>query len=754
LINSIFQGPTSSGVSGDYDLVENAGITSISFTGVANSTSYDVNTGSLPKGGIILSIGSTAGLGYQPLVSAGGTAVVSSGGTIQSISIGNSGSGYRSGIQNIINVGVKTENLESSSIEFIGTAAVTNGRVVSIAITNPGVGYTNTNPPIVVFDSPLSYSNLPLVYSSQSSTGLGTGAKVDVIVGQGSSVISFEVKNLGYGYKRGEILTVSIGGTTGIQTTSSPIFSEFQIIIDSIQSDQFAAWSIGNLQVIDPLDSLFDGLRTAFPILIQGNQTTIRSKKGSIIDQQALEASLLIFINDTLQVPGKGYVFTGGSTIRFTEAPKEGDKSKIIFYKGTGDVDTQTVDILETIKAGDTVALKSDNIFLDENDRLVTEIISSDTLDTNLYPGPGVSQDTNLSRPVIWCRQTEDLFVNGQSVGKNRVIYEPYIQSSSNIIQNIGITSTVIFVENVKTFFDSEEEYIHDGTSEKPQNKILIVSQDNLVAAAATVVVSTSGTVSSIVISDGGVGYTTSPTVSIGNPIGIGTSGRAVALATITNGSVTTVAITTGGFGYDSAQTPLVLIESPQPKYEVIDGISYSGDFGVITGIKTTSVGVASTGIIFDFYIPSNSPLRDGKSVTVGVATTGISGIQTGYYFVINKSNVGKGLTSRDSSGAIVGVGTTFIDNIYQVAAVSIAQTAVAGVGITYVAKVTVSVSGYNGLSGLGFSGFYGEYSWGRISIPTRRDPQEFVTYANIGGISTSPIVQRFNRLKFLNYNT
>ena len=751
LINSIFQGPTSSGVSGDYDLVENAGITSINFTGAANSTSYDINTGSLPRGGIILSIGSTAGLGYQPLVAAGGTAIVSSAGTIQSISIGNSGSGYRSGIQNIINVGVKTENLESSSIEFIGTAAVNDGSVVSVAITNPGVGYTNTNSPIVVFDSPLSYSNLPLIYSSESSAGLGTGAKVDIVVGQGSSVISFELKNLGYGYRPKEILTVSIGGTTGIQTTSSPIFSEFQIIIDSIQSDQFAAWSIGNLQVIDPLDFLFDGSRTVFPILIEDSQTTIRAKKGSNIDVQA---SLLVFINDILQVPGEGYLFTGGSTIRFTEAPKEGDKSKIIFYKGTGDIDTQTIDILETIKVGDTVALKSDNIFLNEDDRLVTEIISSDTLDTNLYSGPGISQDENLFRPVLWCRQTDDLFVNGQPVGKDRVIYEPYVQSVSNLIKNIEITSNEIFVESVKTFFDNEKEYTHDGTSEKPQNKILIISQDNLVAAAATVVVSTSGTVSSIVITDSGVGYTTSPTVSIGNPIGIGTSGRASAFATITNGSVTTVAITTGGSGYDSTQPPMVLIESPQLKYEVIDNISYSGDFGVITGIKTTSVGVASTGIILDFFIPPNSPLRDGKSVTVGSATTGISGIQTGYYFVINKSNVGNGLTSLNSSGGVVGVGSTFIDNIYEVSAVSIAQTAVAGFGITYVAQVTVSVSDYNGLSGLGFGGFYGEYSWGRISTPIRKDPQDFETYANIGGISTSPVIQRFNRLKFLNYNT
>jgi len=751
LINSIFQGPVSSDVAGDYTLNENIGISSVTFTGISNPTSYDVNVGSVPRGGIIISLGSVQGFGYQPLVAAGGTAIVSSAGTIQSISIGSSGSGYRSGIQSIINVGIKTENLETSTIEFVGIASVDNGNVVSVEITNPGMGYTTSNPPIVVFDSPLSYSNLPLVYSSQSTPGFGTGSTIDIVVGQGSSVISFELKNLGYGYKPSDILTVSIGGTTGIQTTSSAIFSEFQIIVDRVQSDQFSAWVVGDLQVIDPLDSLFDGRRTIFPILINGNRTTIKSRVGSNIDVQA---TLLIFMNDVLQVPGEGYVFTGGSTIKFTEAPKEGDKSKIIFYRGTGFVDTQDVDILETIKVGDTVSLQSDEIFFDEDDRLVTEIISSDTLETNLYSGPGISQDENLLRPIIWCKQTEDLVINGQQVGKNRIIYESYIQPVSNIIQNIEIDSSVIFVESVKSFFNSEREYTHDGTTEKPQNKILIISQDSLVSAAATAIVSLSGTVSSIDISDGGVGYTTSPIVSIGNPIGIGITGIAKGTATIVNGSVTSVALSTGGFGYDSAHPPMVLIESPQSKYEIISNISYSGDFGIITGIKTTSVGVASTGIVFDFFIPQNSPLRDGKTVTTGSATTGISGIQTGYYFVINKSNIGEGLTSLNSSGGIVGVGNTFIDNIYQVAAVSVAQTSIAGVGITTVAQITVSVSDYNGLNGLGFGGFYGEYSWGRISTPTRINPQEFVTYANVGGISTSPIIQRFNRIKFLNYNT
>ena len=751
LINNIFQGPYYPSATSDYDLIETSGITSVSFIGSATSVSYDVNYASIPKGGIILSIASTQGFGYQPLVSAGGTAIVSSAGTIQSISIGNSGSGYRSGIQTIIRVGVQTESVGIPNIEFVGVASISNGRVVSVAITNPGTGYTSSNPPLVVFDSPLSYSNIPLVYSAVSSSGVGTSAEVDIIVGQGSSVISFELKNLGYGYKQNEILTVSIGGTIGIPTNTSLVFSEFQIFIDKTYSDKFSAWTIGNLQVIDSIEFLFDGERTSFPILVNGNQTTIRSKKGSNIDVQA---SLLIFINDILQVPGEGYIFNGGSIIRFTEAPKEGDRCKILFYRGTSNLDTQEVDILETIKPGDFVTLKSDNIKLSQNGRLVYDIISSDIVSTNLYSGPGVSENDNLLRPLTWCRQTDDLVINGKQIGKDRVIYEPYIQPITNIIQNVGTSSSVIFVESVKAFFDSEKEYIHDGTTEKPQNKILIISQDSLVAASGTVTVSTSGTITSVNVSNGGVGYSTTPSVSISYPIGIGSTGVAEATATIINGSISSVAITTGGFGYSSSEPPIVLFETPSIKYEVIDKVSYEGDFGIITGIKTTSIGVGSTGIVFDLFIPNNSILRNSSIVSVGVATTGISGIKTGYYFVVSESNVGQGLTSLNSSGGMVGIGSSFIDNIYQVNSVSIGQTAVSGVGITNVTKVTVSVSGYNGLSGLGFSNFYGKYSWGRISIPTRKDPQQFTSYANVGGITSSPIVQRFTRLKYVGYST
>jgi hypothetical protein len=752
LVNGIFQVPSTTGavsIEGGYELIESAGISTISFVGSGASVGSDINNTNIPRGGIIVSVGSTNGFGYQPLVSAGGTAIVSIAGTIQSISIGNSGSGYRSGYQTV-NVGVGTSSLYSPNIQFIGTATISGGRIVSVAITNPGLGYTSTNPPYVFFDSPLPYNNIPLIYSSSSSAGLGTGALVDIVVGQGSSVINFEIKNFGYGYGQQQILTIPISGNVGVPTNPNLSFNEFSIIIERTYNDSFSGWTIGDLQLLDPLDSLFDGKRVNFPISVNGNQTTIRTRVGSNID---IESTLLVFINDVLQVPGEGYTFKGGSTITFTEPPVEGDTSKLIFYKGTGEIDTVFVDILETVKPGDTLQINSDDSRYQQSKRSVNEIVSSDVVRTNVYSGTGISDDSNLLRPVAWCKQMTDMIIDEVNVTKDRVQYEPYIYPVTNIIQNVTTSSTEIFVESVKTFFDSADEYVQNGTAEKPQKNVIIFSQDEVVGAAATAVVSVGGSITSISITNGGSGYTTAPAVTISSPVGIGTT-SATATASITAGVVTSISVSYAGYGYTSSNPPQILIESPIIKYEQIRDVDYSGDFGIITGISTVTSGVASTGIVFDLFIPLDSYLRDLNINQVGSATTGISGIQTGYYFIVDNSNIGNKVNSLRQGNTIVGVGSTYLDNIYQAVAVSIAQTAVPGIGITYVTKVTVSVQNYNGLSGIGYSRYFGNYSWGRLSDLTRENPSNFEIYNNgVTGISTSPVVRRLNKLKYSNYN-
>jgi hypothetical protein len=788
LINDIFQGP---GLTYDYTLLESAGITSITFTGAATSVSYDVNNASIPRGGVIVSVGSTEGFGYQPLVSAGGTATVSVAGTISAISIGNSGSGYRSGAQ-VVKVGVALSSTSIPTIQFIGTASVSNGSIVSIAITNPGTGYTSTNPPYVIFDDPLSYSNIPLIYSSASS-GIGTQAKVNIVVGQGSSVIDFEIINTGYGYGDGQILTVPIGGATGIPTTGSS-FNEFQLTIQKTFVDEFTGWSIGELQVLDRLDDRFDGQTVAFPITLSSNLISILSSKGSNINVQD---TLLIFINDVLQVPGKGYTFPGGSIITFAEPPKVGDTSKIIFYRGSGSVDVVDVDVLETVKVGDELTINYDpsrgqSPTLQEEERTVTSINSTDLVNTNPYFGPGNISDETLERPVVWCRQTEDKIINELPIGKDRILYEAAITPTSYLIQPVGVGNTILRVDNVRPFFNPTNENNAGGSSPLAfQNSVIIISQDNKVGASATAVVSIAGTITSIVINDGGVGYITTPTVSISQPIGFGTTAAqntAVASATVSGGVVTGITVTFGGGGYISTTPPQVLIESPGIIKETGGVASYAGDSGVIVGFGTTTVSSVDK-IIFDLHIPTNSYLRDTS--VVGTALT-LSGIGTGDYFLVYDSNVGfatTSITSRDTSNNIIGIGTNFVDNVYQVESVSnvsVANTAIGiatvGAGTTIVKRILARISGISTVdfsstnitfdstvftfdstgigSGSGYSGgittsnYFGNFSWGRIELTGRTKENTYNFYGNngVGGISTSGAVKRTLPLRFENY--
>ena len=788
LYNDVLQTPNRNSIEpieGNYEIIESGGISSIRFNGYAPIGTYDINQGTYPRGGVIVSIGSTQGFGYQPLVSAGGTAIISIAGTISTISIGNTGSGYRakrnfvvettttgittvgfttifvnnlnsvfgiinasntgsnckvsigSYIQNAtintvntnnlvistaatvaipanalvqvsitdpavgtINVGVANSSNGISTVTHIGYSQIANGRINSVVITNPGIGYTRANPPKIVFENPLPYSDIPVKYSISSPSGVGTGAKLDVIVGQGSSVINFDFTNLGYAYNINDILTFDINGVFGIPTNSSLPFSEFQITVEQVYDDKFTGWVIGSLQILDPIDTLFDGQRTVFPISIDGERFTIKAKPGSNID---VKSTLIITINGVLQVPGESFIFDGGSTIRFTEAPKAGDTSTLMFYRGTSEVDTKPTDILESVKVGDKLTIDSDDPIYEQNSRTVVDITATDLTETNLYPGPGISLVADLARPVTLCYQLSDTTINGESVTKDREIYDFNVINPATLIKKINSQSTEIFVDNGRPYLSSVP---------TAKNVISFISNTAWTPALATAIVSTAGTISSIPIADGGSGYTTTPSVTISYPIGFGTTLAASAVAGITSGIVTSITVVNPGIGYSTINPPQVLIEPPIKTVQKIDGFTYQGDFGYITGIAATSiVGIATTGLAFDFHIPLTSYLRDPNKV--GTAIT-ISGIQTGYYFMVKNSNVGNASTSYDENNQIIGIGTTYLDNVYRVAKVSIASSTIAGVGATFVARVVVSVSN-NQFSGIQ-TNYYGDYTWGRIS--------------------------------------
>ena len=777
LINEIFQGPE---LEYDYTLSESVGITSIIFNGESTSLSSDIGISQLPKGGIILSVDSVNGLGYQPLISAGGTCVVSVAGTIQSISIGNSGSGYRSGIQTNVRVGVGLSSLEEPDIQYIGTAIINKGNVVGVSITNPGIGYTTSNIPYVVFDAPLSYSNIPLIYSSSSTAGLGTQSRIDIVVGQGSSVINFNITNFGYSYKIGEILTVAIGGTIGIPTSTDYTFDEFRLTVNKTFVDKFAGWSIGDLLALDKIDRFFNGIRKVFPLSVSNEIISIFSSKGSNIN---IQDTLLVFVNDVLQVPGESYIFNGGSRIIFLESPKEGDTSKILFYRGTGDVDVTFKNILETVKTGDELIISYDPSIgqsptLREEERTITSVNSIESVSTNSYFGPGNVTDELLERPVTWCRQTEDKIIDEQEVGKDRTLYEPQIYPTSYLIQSVGIGSTIIYVDNIRPFFNQlNEKVLNDDIEPDFQNKVTFISQDENRSAIGTAVVSAAGTISSVVISDGGSGYIKNPSIVFETPIGFGVTQRATGITTITSGIVTSVNITFGGIGYTSTNPPKVLIESHKFNQEINKVTEYKGDSGIIVGFGTTT-----NQIILDLFIPIDSYLR--KSSLTGIALT-ISSINVGDYFIAYNTNVGSSSTVISSIGignSVIGVGTGYIDNVYQVNTLQIIQKNIIGIGTTYVSRVYAKTSPfilspdsfssklisfdsitYKFDNNVGISTYdgdvlllnnFGSFSWGRVLLESRSQQYQYNFYGNngVGGISTSSLVTRTNPLKFTNY--
>ena len=108
----------------------------------------------------------------------------------------------------------------------------------------------------------MPYDNLKL---TGSSTGIG--ASVSVVVGQGSSVIDFDITNFGYGYQIGDVLT-PIGILEDSNITSAP----FTITVeDTYNETPFSAWNIGILELIIDISSEFNGVQRTFTLQRQGD---------------------------------------------------------------------------------------------------------------------------------------------------------------------------------------------------------------------------------------------------------------------------------------------------------------------------------------------------------------------------------------------------------------------------------------------------------------------------------------------------
>ena len=227
LINDIWQGR---GNSSNYTLEDSAGVTTITFVGTDIPLGNDVNRSQYPVGGVIVSVGSSEGFGYQPLVAAGGTALVSTAGTITSISIGYSGSGYRSGIGQTVSVSIQQESVDGTNIVAIGTAAIgATGSLTGVAVTNSQVFYapkTITN---------VGYNSITGMTTVTTSTahGLSVGNEV-VLSGIALTCTYSGSKSIaGFAYSAASgIVTVTTSGSHGYSVNQDVIFTGIGMTCD------------------------------------------------------------------------------------------------------------------------------------------------------------------------------------------------------------------------------------------------------------------------------------------------------------------------------------------------------------------------------------------------------------------------------------------------------------------------------------------------------------------------------------------
>ena len=444
----------------------------------------------VPKAGKIVKVGITTGFGYQPLLVAAARVTVSASGTISSVILTGSGGGYRQ--PPIISI-ASTIGFGASITATVGSS----GTITNFTIVNPGFGYTSTSLPIVVIGIPTGYSNLPLTYHP-SSTGVGQGAKITVGVGAGSSIISLKFDETGVAYKVGDVLTV-----TGITTAPIGPVEEFALTVEEVETDTFSGFYPGQFILFDDITDQFTGFKKRFTLksIIEGipQQISLRVPEGSDLD---ITNNIFIYLNDVLQVPGEAYTFVG-SRIIFTEAPKPNSFCSIFYYRGSS-VDVEEVVPPNTIKVGDKIIIKespNDPFDIDQFDRIVKNIPSSDEFDTFAYDSLGISTDPTKVRPLTWSKQKTDRIINGALFSKSRPNLKSSIRPQATIIKNLAIDDDEIYVDNAYPIFADI-----DGLDENLRN-IILLEDRQIEPAIGQCQVSTSSSISNINIIFSGIGY-------------------------------------------------------------------------------------------------------------------------------------------------------------------------------------------------------------------------------------------------------
>ena len=501
--------------------------------------------------------------------------------TIYDVKLTGGGKGYQ--FPPGVSIASSTNVSVASSITAILGAG---GTVTAFDVVTPGFGYDPSNPVSLIVTGPTGYSNMDLHYAGVS-TGIGIEATAKVTIGVGSSIKDFEIDDHGRAYKVGDVL--KIPGLIQDPALSGS-FEEFQITVEEVQTDKFAGFYPGQFILFDDFSDKFNGFRKKFTLTVTENGVTdilsLRKLEGSDL---VLENNLFIYINDILQEPRKAYEFRGSRVI-FTEAPKPNSTCTVMFFRGSS-IDVQTVNPPATLKEGDGVIIaenREDPLDRDQFERIVKKIQASDEFDTFTYASVGIDTNPDNIRPLTWRKQEFDRVINGSIIPKSRPGLSGKVVPNARVINNVNLGDTEIYVDNAFPIFSELD------TISEDDRHVVIVDERTTQVAIATAVVSSASTISSIVLSDGGVGYafTNNPVINI--------SSSAIESKDPINDWVTTSGLTTDIYTFNDVEKGNVSIavgSSSRYAFSAGSDVWFDNSVGFGNTIIFNSVAVGGTNV-------------------------------------------------------------------------------------------------------------------------------------------------------------
>ena len=313
-------------------------------------------------------------------------------------------------------------------------------------------------------------------------------------------------------------------------------------------------------------------------------------------------------------------------------------------------------------------------------------------------------------------KQKVDRVINSRVVAKTRDSIATQIFPTAKVIADVTTTSGVganaLYVDNIKLFN-------YESTS--PNFPITIISNTPTPTVGSLTANVAGGVVTGLNTVSGGSGYTSAPTVSISAPpkIGVGVGTTATATLSVSGGVITGSVITNAGLGYTVA--PTVLISPPTTPRERTNNVGFiTGFSGIVTGMLTSQVGI----ITFQTKITSGED--------------NYNGLVANDYIIINDTTVGTGssISFNETGISPVSIGSTHLDNIYQIKAITSS-----GVDGSLVCSI----------SNIGFSSIFsgdnlGKFSFGKLTNVTRGSSPISIGVSGLTvdvGLTTFPTIQR-----------